>query len=232
MRRRKHKKKEFSSIYLTTINLSIFAEKNLVVSNINIKLESGKTILLTGSNGSGKTLFLKSISGLYSDIEGKIFFNKLGIEELSNSEIYKNVIYVSNNQGLILDTLKHDLIGESITTNEKIESITRLVELTDPIYRLPNKYGASSEEVSAFFSTGELQKFRLARALLQEPKVLLLDEIFSNIDPISSKRILNNIRQQFPSLSIIIVEHHANLESSYDEKWKIENNQLICCELK
>lgn len=76
------------------------------------------------------------------------------------------------------------------------------------------------------FSNGELQKIRIARALLQSPDILILDEIFSNIDIEQTKTIFENIRNNYQQLCIIFVEHHLDTEIKWDVEWVICNGKL------
>ncbi|MDH6363478.1 ABC-type bacteriocin/lantibiotic exporter with double-glycine peptidase domain [Enterococcus sp. PF1-24] len=194
-------------------------EKQLIVDS-ELSLKKGEALQLHGDNGVGKSLLLKSISNIYPNHSGAIFYNNLIIVNTTIPEISEEILYVSNDQGLVLDTLKDNLVGELEIDDDYVISVLKDVHLFDRFALLPLGLKTTKEEILQQFSAGELQKLKISRALLKKPKVLLLDEMFSNIEKNQSCIIFNNIRNKYPSLSIVLVEHHIH-EFDIDVNYKI-----------
>lgn len=212
-------------------NLNLYTNNTLVLENVNLTLYSGKWVRFFGTNGSGKSLFLRSIAKLYTDYTGEI------ILEASNNKLIRldenicirpnKIIYVSNKQNFPLNNLFEEFtIGNKIT-NDEISDVLNIVGIGDKISTLPNGLYTSNDKVQDEFSTGEVQKIRLVRALVRKPDFLFLDEILSNIEPIQSIQILENIRQKYPDISLIVVEHHFADNGLFNEQMSIIQNEII-----
>ncbi|WP_339102080.1 ABC transporter ATP-binding protein [Candidatus Enterococcus clewellii] len=186
-----------------------------------LEIKKGAWIDLVGINGSGKTVFLKCLSKQIETYNGIIRIDGVNLKNICVENLAKNVVYVSSNQGFISDTIQDELSSENIVYLKKLFEI---VLLNKKIEHLPKGYSTTLEELECLLSTGELQKFRIARALSKAPKVLLLDEILSNIDLETRKNIINNIKKNYPKLTVISVDHISNQDNNC--KLLINKNHL------
>lgn len=211
---------------LSIENYSLWNGNNTLIQNSNLNLSKGEVVRLKGDNGTGKTSFMKSIiqeqktySG-YLKLDGKIL-NNLKITEVSN-----DILYVSNDQGFYLSTIEDNLLNGVSYNPKELLNVLKLVKLDQKISTLEKGIKTPIFEVLHSFSNGELQKLRLARAAIRKPKVLLLDEVFSNIDVTNSGIIFNNLKTYSPESSIIVIEHHIIEEIPVDKTWVIRDKQM------
>lgn len=215
---------------ITLNKVNIYSDNNCILKDISLNLQSGMWVRLIGANGSGKTLLLKTIANLYNNYSGEIMF---GAKENILGKLTENlvvdpsqILYVSNSQNFPLDNLLEELTEQNELETNEIEHILKVVEFSEK-NSITFDNIKSIKNLSNNFSTGELQKIRLARALARKPKFLFLDEIFSNIEPAQCAKILRNIQQSFPNMSLVIVEHHFSEEKLFDVRLTIAHKTLI-----
>lgn len=210
-------------------NLNIFSGENKLIDDINLTFLRGERILLCGENGSGKTLLLKSLVNLYDNYTGDIYFKKKSGVSLKLDNQIKltpvNIIYLSNNQGFPLKSLREELLSDTVSDKD-ISNILKDIGLYEKILTLDKGIDTSGQELSKHLSLGELQKLRLARAILYSPKVLILDEILSNVDTLSTRKLLRLLKSKLPTAIIIAVGHHLTELDFFDRVLKIDDNLL------
>ncbi|WP_423218139.1 ABC transporter transmembrane domain-containing protein [Streptococcus equinus] len=210
-------------------NLNIFSGENKLIDDINLTFLKGERILLCGENGSGKTLLLKSLVNLYDNYTGDIYFKKKSGVSLKLDNQIKltpvNIIYLSNNQGFPLKSLREELLSDTVSDKD-ISNILKDIGLYEKILTLDKGIDTSGQELSKHLSLGELQKLRLARAILYSPKVLILDEILSNVDTLSTRKLLRLLKSKLPTAIIIAVGHHLTELDFFDRVLKIDDNLL------
>lgn len=217
-----------SDISLRISNYELFSNKTKILSIDDFEICKGEAIHLQGENGSGKTLFLKSISNIYKDYCGVVKIGDTIItSEVAINNISNIVIYVSNTQNFVLDNLYKELTINTNISDAELEDVLKSVYLFEKISDLPKGINSSSLEVMSNLSTGELQRLRIARALLRKPNILLLDEIFSNIDSSLTSKIYTNIRELHPHMSIVLVEHHMPNDINIDKNVNIQKGALL-----
>lgn len=194
----------------------------LLLNSKNFYINKGEVILLNGDNGTGKSLFLKSIVGLYKNFSGNIFFQNTLISDLDITTIAKHIIYIDNQQKFVLKDFYHEM---EILNSYKIDlnyffDIVSLDIYTDSI-------DFQRDSLNNNISAGQAQLLRIIRALIKKPDIIILDEIFSNISQKKVASIIRNIRAKFPNISIIIVDHHFTNGTLADRCYSIKDKEII-----
>ena len=206
--------KDKKIIHLKNVSTIYEGEKTPAVFNINMSVNTGEFISIIGKNGAGKTTLLETINGIlsYQRGTGRIFGKEIN---RNKSQIRKNIGYVVQNLDvdpltpfLCKDIVMTGRVGKigmfRFSTKEDWEIVWRCMGLVGMIDFANRPIGK--------LSGGELQKILLARALAQQPKILLLDEPFSNLDPSSKRQIetlLNRIHEK-QKITILLVSHDLN----------------------
>lgn len=180
----------------------IYGGEKLLIKDINFACHSGDVVQIVGDNGCGKTLFLQTLMRIV-DFKGDIFLDDKLISNKEIEDINEDIVYVSNDLDFVEGSLSDNIFGD-ISINEILD----LVCLTDRLLKADDINSLDMETIQKNFSSGEIQKLKIARALMKSPKVLLLDEMFSHISQGDSDVILNGILNKFPHTIVIIVEHH------------------------
>lgn len=180
----------------------IYGGEKLLIKDINFACHSRDVVQIVGDNGCGKTLFLQTLMRIV-DFNGDIFLDDKLISNKEIEDINEDIVYVSNDLEFVEGSLSDNIFGD-ISINEILD----LVCLTDRLLKADDINSLDMETIQKNFSSGEIQKLKIARALMKSPKVLLLDEMFSHISQGDSDVILNGILNKFPHTIVIIVEHH------------------------
>ncbi|VIF72161.1 ABC transporter iron-family ATP-binding protein [Clostridioides difficile] len=216
---------------LKTNNLSVGYNNKVVVSDINIEVKSGEILCLLGSNGAGKTTLLRSLSKLISPIKGEIYLNGVNINHISRKALSKKMALVLTNRLLgdlmtvqdIVNIGRYPYTGffgnlskkDLIMVDEALESVDAL--------HLKKRY---FDELS----DGEKQKVLVARALVQEPEIIILDEPTTHLDikhRLELINILKNLSKE-KSISVILSLHEIDIAlKSCDKVALIKNNKVI-----
>ena len=209
--------------FLVIENFCICVNNQPMLKVDKLYIKKGEIILLKGKNGTGKSLFLKSIAQIYGGFSGEIYLNNKSISYMEYIEFTRSLIYVSKNEGFVLESLKEEL---NLNLNDNIANqVIEILNLDRIIQKLKNGLEESCLDLELYLSTGEIQRLRIARALMREPKVLILDEVLTNIDEESSQKIIYQISDVF-DMTIICVEHHIK-ESTFDKVFIINEKKLI-----
>lgn len=171
-------------------------------------IESGQRIALVGQPGSGKSTLSKILSGLYKIDTGKVLFDGVNINQIDKKILSQNLGVVPQDSFLlnrsILDniTLKHEV------TSQKIEEVCKAVQIYDEIMAMPMKFNTIISEMGSNISGGQRQRIALARALINNPSIVILDEATSALDTINEERITKYIKSQ--GCTQIIVAHRLS----------------------
>lgn len=203
-----------------------YGNRELILNNINLTIEKGQKIALVGESGCGKTTLAKLLLGLYQVEKGNIVVNGnlQSLEDLIS--LREKIIYVSQESYLFSDTIRNNLLlGKSDITDNKMQQICSACKIDDFIRELPSGYDTPIDENGNNLSEGQKQRLLIARALLREPEVLILDEATSNLDAITEKIIQDVIFST--DITCIIINHHLNIVQECDCIYVIENGEII-----
>lgn len=189
-------------------SLQYFYDTKISVINIeNEIIKEGEKVIIKGKNGAGKSTLAKIITKQLIDYNGSIKIGNIEIKDIDKQNINKFIIYLSQEDKLLKTTIKENiLLGRNINEKElnKIIDICNLKTLIDKLpYQLDTYlFGGGSE-----LSGGERQKILLARAIASKQEILILDESFSEINPVEEIEILDKIEKNNPDKTIIYISH-------------------------
>ncbi len=191
----------------------------------NLSFYKNKIYLLVGSNGSGKTTLMKILNGLLKIGSGELFYKNNPIEKNNFEKIRNETVYVHQNpylfSGTVFYNLSYGLKIKNISKNQidtKIDNILKRFDMLDFKYRK-----------NRMLSIGEIQKIALARALVIEPEVIILDEPTANVD-VKSIKIIENILYDLKQngKTIIFSSHNSFFSYNFcDEVVNLENGRLL-----
>lgn len=187
------------------------------LSNINIEIRTGETLGIVGPTGSGKTTLIKQILKEYPMGEGRIAIGDLDVTSLSKEEVRNKIGYVSQDNILFSRTVKENIkFGLPNATDNDLNEALRLAHFTEDVKRLPNGLETLVGEKGIAISGGQKQRISIARAMIKNPDILILDDALSAVDAKTETNIIENIRQSRSEKTTIITTHrlssviHAN----------------------
>ena len=203
-------------------NLSFcYNDQNKVLDNITFSIESGNWVTIFGRNGSGKSTLAKLLVGLeFTSGKIKVFWNDLTIDNVNNIRDNIGIVFQNPENQFVGDTVKDDisfgLINKGLSEHnikDKVKEVLKEVKMSEFINEKPEN-----------LSGGQKQRIALADALVLRPKILMLDETTSMLDPLSRKNLLSLIRniQKKYELTVIAITHDVN-EALYSDQIIILN---------
>ncbi len=196
------------------------------LKNINFHIKAGEFVTIVGHTGSGKSTLFSLITKTDDVLKGSIFLDNYNINSLKEESIRESVSLVTQQPFIFNMSIKNNLAIIDDDFN-KIKKVCALVGLSAKINSLKDGYDTIINEDAANLSGGEKQKLALARALLSNSKVILLDEVTNNLDPISKKDIEDIILKLKKDYTIIMITHDFHFNLIADKVMVLENGNLI-----
>jgi ABC-type bacteriocin transporter len=198
------------------------------LKNINLSIEAGEKVALVGPSGSGKSTLVKLLLKFFNYDRGEIFLDNNNIKDISTISLRNSVGYVPQEILLFSGT-----IYENITLGSmNIDKISVLKSATAArahnfISAMPERYKTVVGERGATLSGGERQRIALARMILRNPKILILDEATSSLDSITEKEIMSTIDELSNERTTIVVAHRLSTIVNCDRIFVLENGKIV-----
>jgi len=201
--------------------------KRTCLSEINLTINQGEKVAFVGESGAGKSTLAKLLVNFYEPNEGKIIYDGYYVHDLEKQILRKNVILVPQSSFFFTGSLYENLtfgIEEQVDFKE-VEYACKVANILDFIEKQPLKFHTLVEENGSNLSGGQQQRLAIARALLKQPKILILDEATSNIDNISERKVMTEL-YGFKDITIIFISHNLSVLSKCDNIFVFENGKI------
>lgn len=195
-------------------HVTLSFDDRVILKDFSYLFISGKTYGIIGPSGSGKTTIAKLMLKYYNNYTGNIFFNNLDIRRHSEFTLVQKIKYVSQTPYMFNDTIYNNIVLGKDFSKNKVASVLRLTNLYDLFLRYKDQsIGDNGNRVSG----GEKQRIALARALLDDPAIIIFDEPTSALDPVNADAIMNTIFSLNGITRIVITHNHdINLLNRFD----------------
>lgn len=193
-------------------NVSFKYRKDLpILKDVSFEIEAGTTVAFVGSTGSGKSTLLQLIARMYDPDSGEILIDDIPISQIPLSVLRTQIGFVPQDSFLFSDTISENIaFGIDSRETEEIQDAARLASFEEEILSFPKQYETMIGERGITLSGGQKQRATVARALIKDPAILLLDDSFSNVDTYTEDRILQNLREFRKGRTCVIVAHRIS----------------------
>jgi len=203
-------------------------KKTLVLKNINFLANPGEKIALVGGSGEGKTTLVDLISLYFKPKKGKILLDGIDIQELNLGFLRKIIAYVPQETSLFNDTVKNNIrYGKSDATNKEIVAAAKAANAHHFIESFSKKYDSLVGERGIKLSTGQKQRIAIARALIQDPRILILDEATSSLDSESEKLVQEALEKLIKGRTTFIVAHRLSTIRKANKILVLEKGKVV-----
>lgn len=178
------------------------------LENVNFKLAPGQKMAIIGRTGSGKTTIVDLLVRMYDVTDGQILIDNKNIQSLSLSSLRQNIGYVPQDVFLFSDSIAQNVaFGKEDATQAEIEQYTKYASVYNDIKEFPQGFETLVGERGVTLSGGQKQRVSIARALIKQPDILILDDSLSAVDTTTEKRILNYLEKAMADKTAIIITH-------------------------
>lgn len=205
----------FEKLELKNVSFRYSYFEQYLIKRLNLTIKNGEKVAIVGPSGSGKSTLLKLISGMYQATDGCVKINGIDVNSIEKNSLNKEIAIVNQTPAIFNTTLYENLIlkNKSVTLTKFDEAITK--SRVDEIIRdMPLGFETQISEGGMNLSGGQKQRISIARALIKDPSLLILDEPTSSLDNISDNFIMNNIINE--TTPCIVVSHRLNTIKHFD----------------
>jgi ATP-binding cassette subfamily B protein len=198
------------------------------LSNINLKVEEGKSLAILGRTGSGKTTLVNLILRMYDVEHGQLAIGGHDINTIPLKTLRESIGYVPQDNFLFSTTLRNNIAFSDIDMDmEKVEQATKFAHVYDNIMEFPLQFDTMLGERGVTLSGGQRQRVSIARAIAKDPKILILDDSLSAVDTKTEEKILENLKKVMENKTSIIIAHRISTLKEADEIIVLDEGKIV-----
>ena len=200
---------------------------NLILKDITLKINAGETVGIVGKIGSGKSTLVNMLFRLYNVNEGTLFIDDIDIMHLPIKEIRENIGYCPQDNFLFSDTIKNNIAfsNENIELSE-VKEAAKFSSVDDNIEGFKDKYDTLIGEKGVSLSGGQKQRISISRAIIKDPKILILDDSVSAVDVKTEETILSNIKNIRKDKTTLIIASRVSTVQHLDKILVLRDGQV------
>lgn len=216
------------SISFENVNFSYSNNPEVLnLENINLHINQGETIGIIGGTGSAKSALVQLIPRLYDVLNGEVKVGGVNVKNYDIKTLRDNVAMVLQKNVLFSGTIKENLMwGNKNATEDEMIHACRLAQADEFIHRFPNKYDTYIEQGGSNVSGGQKQRLCIARALLKNPKILILDDSTSAVDTKTDKLIREAFKNEIPDITKIIIAQRISSVKDADKIIVLDDGKI------
>ena len=201
---------------------------NVILENINLKVDEPKTIAIVGKSGAGKTSFVNLIPRFYNITNGQILINGINYTKYKLNELRKNISYVFQEPVILNMSIKDNLMyGNEGVTFEKVIELCKKIGIHEKIEKFENGYDTVIKAETDLLSYGEKQLLSFARAILKNGDIVILDEVTSNLDLEFEQYIMRATKEILNNKISFVIAHRLNTIKNADLIVFIEDKNIV-----
>jgi len=220
---------QFDSVVVDGLNFKYEQSENLVLSNVNLRIDSGEAVGFVGQSGSGKSTLIDIMLGLLEPQNGSVLINGQTIESLKQSW-QKQIGYISQTIFLMDDSLRRNIalgIADSDIDEVAVREALKSAQLEDFVTSLPKGLDTVVGERGVRLSGGQRQRIGIARALYHRPSVLVLDEATSSLDTETEHGVMQAVQALQGDKTVIIVAHRLSTVEYCDRLYRLDAGRIV-----
>jgi ATP-binding cassette, subfamily B, bacterial len=208
-------------------NITVMYDGKPALKNVTFNIEAGTRTAIIGPTAAGKSQLLYLLTGLIKPDEGTVEFDGINVEEYRKEKFFNQIGFVFQDSVLFNMTMRENIAFSDSVTDESLQKAIDTAGLTEFIKSLPQKLDTVISERGTSLSGGQKQRIMLARALALNPKILLLDDFTSRVDPQTEQKILQNVYSNYPNITLISVTQKIKPVKDFDLIVMLMEGELI-----
>jgi ATP-binding cassette subfamily B protein len=198
-----------------------------VLSDVDLELAPGKTVALIGHTGSGKTTLASLIPRFYDTTRGRVVIDGADVRDVTLASLRRQIGVIAQDPFLFSATVRENLLfGRPEASDEEVERAARAAQAHEFIQQLPKGYDTVIGERGITLSGGQRQRLAIARALVVDPRILILDDATASVDPSTEARIRLGLREAMRGRTTVIIAHRASTIALADEIVVLDHGRI------
>ena len=208
-------------------NVSFSYDKKKIIDDVSLKIKGNSKVAFVGPSGSGKTTLCHLMARFWDVQEGSVLLDGKNVKDYNIDSLMDNFTFVFQNVYLFNDTIANNLkMGKENATEKDIDNALKLA-CCDFVYDLPNGINTVIGEGGSTLSGGELQRLSIARAILKDSKIVILDEATANVDPENEEKLMNAINALTYNKTVIMIAHRLKTVRDCDNIFVLDEGKIV-----
>jgi ATP-binding cassette subfamily B protein len=197
------------------------------INGLSLTINSGEKIAIIGRTGSGKSTLAHMLLRMYDPASGAVLLDGIALQKLDLHDLRRQIAYAPQEAFLFSDTIYNNIkFGKDDASKAEIEHVARMADLEPDILKMANGYDTIIGERGVMLSGGQKQRMVLARALLKNSNIVLLDECLSAVDTNTEQRIVSNLRDYLEGKTAIVITHRIFTSINFDKIIVLEQGRI------
>ncbi|WP_122317608.1 type I secretion system permease/ATPase [Pseudomonas cichorii] len=216
------------AVNVSNVSFAYDPRHTSALDGISFNVQAGERIGIIGRSGSGKSTLARLLMGFHTPDQGQLLLDNLDLRQLEISALRQQMGYVAHDLPLLAGSLRDNLtLGARHISDSRMLEVARLTGADELALRHPRGFDRPVGERGQLLSGGQRQAVLLARALLRDPPIMLLDEPTSHMDNASEERLRQHLQQLMPGKTLLLVTHRLSMLSLVDRLLVLDNGKLV-----
>jgi len=199
-----------------------------VLSGIDLRIPAGTSLAIVGPTGSGKSTLVSLIPRIYDSGEGSVLIDGRNISDYPIETLRKNIGFVPQETFLFSSSIRDNIaFGTEHSTDQEVEAAAQAASLAQEIHGFPQGYSTVVGERGLTLSGGQKQRTAIARAIIRNPRILILDDALSSVDTYTEERILNHLREIMQGRTTIFISHRVSTVRAADQIAVLHGGEIV-----
>jgi ATP-binding cassette subfamily B protein len=209
-------------------NLSFSYNGTQTLRNISLRIPKGKTVAIVGATGSGKTSLVQLIPRLYNAPENSLFIDGVPIERIPFVTLRSAIGFIPQDTFLFGETIRENIaFGVESATDDQILRAATVSNIETDVQGFPDKFDTMVGERGITLSGGQKQRTAISRAVLRDPRILILDDALSSVDTYTEEQILRELKDVMSNRTSILISHRVSTVKEADEIVVLSEGQIV-----
>ncbi|HYD22375.1 MAG TPA: ABC transporter ATP-binding protein [Flavipsychrobacter sp.] len=198
------------------------------LKNFSLNIQPGQKVAIIGTTGSGKSTLIQLLLRMYDAQQGKVLIDDVPVQDYNIQSLRRQIAFAPQESLLFSDAIYNNIrFGKSEATDEEVKAAARLADLDKDLATFEKGYETVIGERGVMLSGGQKQRMVLARALLKDSKVLILDEVLSAVDTQTEKNILHNLQDYLIGKTTIVITHRIFTSWNFDQVIVLDKGEIV-----
>ena len=209
-------------------NLSFAYNGTPVLKNISLKIPKGKTLAIVGATGSGKSSLVQLIPRLYNAPAETLFVDGIPIEQIPLASLRRSIGFIPQDTFLFGETIRENIaFGMENASDHQVAHAARVSNILPDIQQFPAQFETMVGERGITLSGGQKQRTAISRAVIRDPKILVLDDALSSVDTYTEEQILHELKTVMKGRTSILISHRVSTVKEADEIVVLDHGEIV-----